>query len=67
MGLVGWPVAVADAHPAVRQAARLVLARSGGHGAVRELCDLVVAHRQETLRANIADGGVRGSWMLERL
>lgn len=67
MGLVGWPVAVADAHPAVRQAARLVLARSGGHGAVRELCDLVVAHRQETLRAKIADGGVRGSWMLERL
>jgi len=36
MGLVGWPVAVADAHPAVRQAARVVLARSGGHGAVRD-------------------------------
>jgi YrbI family 3-deoxy-D-manno-octulosonate 8-phosphate phosphatase len=67
MGLVGWPVAVADAHPAVRQAARLVLARSGGHGAVRELCDLVVEHRHQTLRANISDGGVRGSWMLERL
>ena len=45
MGLVGWPVAVADAHPAVRAAARMVLARSGGHGAVRELCDLVVEHR----------------------
>ena len=45
MGLVGWPVAVADAHPAVRQAARLVLARPGGHGAVRELCDLVIEHR----------------------
>ena len=45
MGLVGWPVAVADAHPAVRQAARVVLARSGGHGAVRELCELVVEHR----------------------
>jgi YrbI family 3-deoxy-D-manno-octulosonate 8-phosphate phosphatase len=67
MGLVGWPVAVADAHPAVRQAARLVLARSGGHGAVRELCDLVVEHRHQILRANISDGGVRGSWMLERL
>ena len=46
MGLVGWPVAVADAHPSVRQAARLVLARSGGHGAVRELCDLVIEHRR---------------------
>jgi YrbI family 3-deoxy-D-manno-octulosonate 8-phosphate phosphatase len=45
MALVGWPIAVADSHPAVRQAARLVLARSGGHGAVRELCDLVVEHR----------------------
>jgi YrbI family 3-deoxy-D-manno-octulosonate 8-phosphate phosphatase len=46
MGLVGWPVAVADAHPSVRHAARLVLSRSGGHGAVRELCDLVLEHRQ---------------------
>jgi YrbI family 3-deoxy-D-manno-octulosonate 8-phosphate phosphatase len=50
MGLVGWPVAVADAHPSVRQAARLVLARSGGHGAVRELCDLVIEHRQRAAR-----------------
>jgi hypothetical protein len=46
MGLVGWPVAVADAHPAVQQAARLVLARPGGYGAVRELCDLVIEYRQ---------------------
>jgi YrbI family 3-deoxy-D-manno-octulosonate 8-phosphate phosphatase len=65
MGLVGWPVAVADAHPAVRQAARLVLARSGGHGAVRELCDLVIEHRQQTLRVDISDAGARGSWVLE--
>jgi YrbI family 3-deoxy-D-manno-octulosonate 8-phosphate phosphatase len=48
MGLVGWPVAVADAHPAVQQAARLVLVRPGGNGAVRELCDLVIEHRQRT-------------------
>ncbi|HET9301779.1 MAG TPA: acylneuraminate cytidylyltransferase, partial [Propionibacteriaceae bacterium] len=67
MGLVGWPVAVADAHPAVRQAARLVLARSGGHGAVRELCDLVIEHRQEVLRASNSDAGVRGPSVLERL
>jgi N-acylneuraminate cytidylyltransferase len=45
MSLVGWPVAVADAHPAVRQAARMLLSRAGGQGAVRELCDLVVEHR----------------------
>ena len=45
MGVVGWPVAVADAHPAVRRAARLVLNRFGGDGAVRELCDLVLVGR----------------------
>jgi YrbI family 3-deoxy-D-manno-octulosonate 8-phosphate phosphatase len=58
MGLVGWPVAVADAHPAVRQAARLVLARAGGHGAVRELCDLVVQYRERVGRP--ADTSSRG-------
>ena len=46
MELVGWPVAVADAHPAVRRMARLVLSHSGGHGAVRELCDLVLEARE---------------------
>jgi len=46
MGLVGWPVAVADARPEIRRLARLVLDRPGGHGAVRELCDLVLAARQ---------------------
>ena len=43
MHLVGFPVAVADAHPAILTLARLVLTRSGGRGAVRELCDLVLA------------------------
>jgi N-acylneuraminate cytidylyltransferase len=45
MAFVGWPVAVADARPEVRRAARLVLDRPGGAGAVRELCDLVIAAR----------------------
>ncbi|MGA5584295.1 cytidylyltransferase domain-containing protein [Streptomyces thermodiastaticus] len=35
--LVGWPVAVADAHDAVRGAARAVTTRPGGAGAVREI------------------------------
>ena len=39
MSMVGWPIAVADAHPRVLNSARVVLARSGGHGAVRELAD----------------------------
>lgn len=46
LSAVGWPVAVADAHPRVTQAARLVLSRAGGYGAVREICDLVIAARR---------------------
>ncbi|RME86815.1 MAG: N-acylneuraminate cytidylyltransferase, partial [Anaerolineae bacterium] len=43
--LVGWAVAVADAHPEALRRADYVLSRRGGHGAVRELCDLILAHR----------------------
>lgn len=39
--VVGWPIAVADAHPKVMAAARFVLNREGGRGAVREVCDLI--------------------------
>jgi N-acylneuraminate cytidylyltransferase len=42
MSLVGWPVAVADANPAVLAAARFVLERRGGAGAVRELADVIL-------------------------
>ncbi|WP_395245924.1 cytidylyltransferase domain-containing protein [Agromyces sp. MMS24-K17] len=45
LALAGWPIAVADAAPVVRAQARLVLRRAGGDGAVRELCDLVLAAR----------------------
>jgi N-acylneuraminate cytidylyltransferase len=41
--LVGMPIVVQDAHPSVRSAARLVLDAPGGRGAVRELCDRVLA------------------------
>ncbi|MER7829128.1 acylneuraminate cytidylyltransferase [Streptomyces sp. NPDC095602] len=37
LALVGWPVAVADAHAAVRAAARAVTTTRGGAGAVREI------------------------------
>jgi N-acylneuraminate cytidylyltransferase len=40
--LVGWAVAVADAMPEVIRQADSVLTRSGGHAAVRELCDWIV-------------------------
>jgi YrbI family 3-deoxy-D-manno-octulosonate 8-phosphate phosphatase len=41
-GLVGWPVAVPGSAPEILSAARLVLTRPGGRGAVRELADLVL-------------------------
>lgn len=40
--LVGFTVSVADGHPQVRAAADHVLSLNGGHGAVRELCDLIM-------------------------
>ena len=51
LGMVGWPVAVSDARPEVLAAARLVLRRPGGHGAVRELCDRVLAARATPVAA----------------
>lgn len=42
MAIVGMPVAVADAHPKVLAAARHVTQQPGGHGAVRELADLIL-------------------------
>jgi YrbI family 3-deoxy-D-manno-octulosonate 8-phosphate phosphatase len=42
MALVGFPVAVADAHPMVLAAARTVLASKGGGGAARELAETVL-------------------------
>ena len=41
--IVGWPIAVADAHPQVRAEARVVLRRRGGDGAVRELVERVLS------------------------
>lgn len=43
--LVGCAVAPADAQPEVLRAADLILTRRGGHGAVRELCDLLIRRR----------------------
>jgi len=40
--MVGWAVAVADAYPEVARAADFVLNKRGGHGAVRELCELIL-------------------------
>ena len=46
MRLVGVPVAVADAVPDVRKAAAYVTRSTGGHGAIREVCSLILAARR---------------------
>ncbi len=43
--LVGCALVVTDAHPAALAQADLVLARRGGDGAVREVCDRILAGR----------------------
>jgi YrbI family 3-deoxy-D-manno-octulosonate 8-phosphate phosphatase len=40
--LIGCAVVVADAHPRVLSQADVILTRTGGHGAVRELCDRIL-------------------------
>jgi 3-deoxy-D-manno-octulosonate 8-phosphate phosphatase (KDO 8-P phosphatase) len=42
MTRVGLAVAPADAHPEVQRRAHWVTARAGGHGAAREVCDLIL-------------------------
>lgn len=45
--LVGWAVAVADAMPEVLREADHITTLPGGHGAVREICDLLLGSRQD--------------------
>ncbi|HEX5837846.1 MAG TPA: acylneuraminate cytidylyltransferase [Anaerolineales bacterium] len=40
--VAGWSVAVADAFPDVIRAADYILSKPGGHGALREVCDLIL-------------------------
>ena len=44
MRKVALAFAVADAHPEARHAAHLITKLPGGHGAVREVCDYLLAH-----------------------
>ena len=45
--IAGWSVAVADAYPEVLRAADHVLTKTGGHGAIRELCEIVLKQLSE--------------------
>jgi len=49
LAAVGCGVAVADAHEAAKRHARFVLDQPGGHGAVRELCDLILEQQRRKL------------------
>lgn len=49
--VAGLGVAVADAAEAVKRQAHIVLSRPGGHGAVRELVELLLGARNELERA----------------
>jgi YrbI family 3-deoxy-D-manno-octulosonate 8-phosphate phosphatase len=45
--IVGCCLATHDAYPVVREVAAAVLSRDGGHGAVRELADYLIANDRE--------------------
>ena len=49
---VGWPLAVVDAQPVVARTARVTISARGGHGAVREVCDRILAARNENRDVN---------------
>ena len=47
MKMVGLPVAVKDAQPEVKEIALYITEKTGGDGAVREVCDLIRKARQK--------------------
>jgi N-acylneuraminate cytidylyltransferase len=49
MKWVGCAIAVGDAMPEVRSVAKWVTSKPGGWGAVREICDAILAAKRETL------------------
>lgn len=50
LAIAGLAVAPANAQPPVKAAAALVLARSGGRGAVRELVEMILAARMSFMQ-----------------
>jgi 3-deoxy-D-manno-octulosonate 8-phosphate phosphatase (KDO 8-P phosphatase) len=47
MKIVGFPIAVADAHPAVKEIACILLATSGGDGVAREIAEQLLGLRYD--------------------
>lgn len=46
--LVGYSIVPADAHPEVKSQADLILIHTGGNGAVREVCDMILSRLGES-------------------
>ncbi len=61
MRRVGYPIAVADAAPEVRHAARFTTSRPGGHGAVREAVEHLLKRDAAWEAAVHAIGADRGT------
>ena len=51
---VGLPVAVTDAHESVKRRADYVTGNNGGGGAVREICDMIIAKKEEPAHSSNA-------------
>ena len=47
MGVVGIPIAPADAHPEVQARSKMVLKKGGGEGVIRELADLLSGYNEK--------------------
>jgi YrbI family 3-deoxy-D-manno-octulosonate 8-phosphate phosphatase len=47
LGAAGCGVAVNDAHPQVKRVANIVLSKPGGHGAIRELSEMIEKNRRK--------------------
>ena len=54
--LVGLPIVVADAHPDVLPVATYMTSAPGGRGAVREVCDRILAATRATRAARAPEG-----------
>jgi YrbI family 3-deoxy-D-manno-octulosonate 8-phosphate phosphatase len=50
MAVAGCGIAVADAHPEVLERADIILKTPGGRGAIREVCDLILATNRHAER-----------------
>lgn len=55
--IAGCGLAVADAHPMLKKAARGVLTKSGGHGAVREIAEMILVRLGHEIVYNESDRG----------